>query len=241
MKKRNYTQLFILMTLVLSNGAMAQKFKKYKSKTKLNKNVGNTISDELDQINANPASAEEVDQFGRNKKNKKIKVNDKFVSLNPETAFGPEIVEKFEFEKANLTDLTKHMQKLTGINLILDKNTFDEIGKISGSSIYGDDGGLEDFTPANFLLGFGKINNRSIIIGGEDFTLKGGSPNAAGLRKSIYTEDLALKYKIPLIRLHEGGGGSVAGANNSKSQSNLPSSEPVFSKNRFQVQGGPPQ
>jgi len=120
------------------------------------------------------------------------------------------------------------------INLILDKNTFDEIGKISGSSIYGDDGGLEDFTPANFLLGFGKINNRSIIIGGEDFTLKGGSPNAAGLRKSIYTEDLALKYKIPLIRLHEGGGGSVAGANNSKSQSNLPSSEPVFSKNRFQ-------
>ena len=27
------------------------------------------------------------------------------------------IVEKFEFEKANLTDLTKHMQKLTGINL----------------------------------------------------------------------------------------------------------------------------
>ena len=33
-----------------------------------------------------------------------------------------EIVEKFEFEKANLTDLTKHMQKLTGINLILDKD-----------------------------------------------------------------------------------------------------------------------
>ena len=71
---------------------------------------------------------------------------------------------------------------------------------------------MEDFTPANFLLGFGKINKRDIIIGGEDFTLKGGSPNPAGLRKSIYTEELALKYKLPLIRLHEGGGGSVTGS-----------------------------
>ena len=32
------------------------------------------------------------------------------------------------------------------------------------------------------------------IVGGEDFTLKGGSPNAAGLRKSVYTEELALQF-----------------------------------------------
>ena len=51
-----------------------------------------------------------------------------------------------------------------------------------------------------------------IVIGGEDFTMKGGSPNPSGLRKSVYTEELALKYKIPLVRLHEGGGGSVAGS-----------------------------
>ena len=63
-----------------------------------------------------------------------------------------------------------------------------------------------------FLLGFGKINNRHVKIGGEDFTLKGGSPNPAGLRKSIYTEELALKYLLPLVRLHEGGGGSVTGS-----------------------------
>ena len=87
------------------------------------------------------------------------------------------------------------------LDIILDKDSFDELGKISGSAIYSDNGELEDFTPANFLLGFGKINNRQVIIGGEDFTLKGGSPNPAGLRKSIYTEELALQYKIPLIRL----------------------------------------
>ena len=120
------------------------------------------------------------------------------------------------------------------IDFILDKDSFDEIGKISGSANLNDRGELEDFTPANFLLGFGKINKRDIIIGGEDFTLKGGSPNPAGLRKSIYTEDLALKYKLPLIRLHEGGGGSVTGSGGSAKKPTIPNSEPVFSKNRFQ-------
>jgi hypothetical protein len=33
-----------------------------------------------------------------------------------------------------------------------------------------------------------------------------------GLRKSVYTESLAIQFKRPLIRFHEGGGGSVAGA-----------------------------
>ena len=121
------------------------------------------------------------------------------------------------------------------INLILDKNSFDEIGKISGSASYNEKGDLEKFTPANFLLGFGKINNRQVIIGGEDFTLKGGTPNPAGLRKSIYTEELALKYKFPLIRLHEGGGGSVTGSGGSAKKPTIPNSEPVYSKNRFQA------
>ena len=71
------------------------------------------------------------------------------------------------------------------LDLILDKDSFDEIGKISGSASYNEKGDFENFTPANFLLGFGKINNKQVIIGGEDFTLKGGSPNPAGLRKSI--------------------------------------------------------
>ena len=55
-----------------------------------------------------------------------------------------------------------------------------------------------------------------MIVGGEDFTVRGGSPNPAGLRKSVYTEQLALQYKVPLIRLHEGGGGSVSGTNKRK-------------------------
>jgi len=52
----------------------------------------------------------------------------KYVNLNPETAFGPEIITSFDFPDTDIMVITKHMQKLTGINLILDK---DVKGKVS--------------------------------------------------------------------------------------------------------------
>ena len=54
--------------------------------------------------------------------------SNKYVNLNPETAFGPEIVESFDFPDTDIMEITRHMQKLTGINLILDK---DVKGKVS--------------------------------------------------------------------------------------------------------------
>ena len=73
------------------------------------------------------------DTFGRShlKKSKPANADKKFVNLNPETAFGPEVVTSFDFPNVSILDLTKHMQKLTGLNLILDK---DIKGKISISS-----------------------------------------------------------------------------------------------------------
>ena len=58
------------------------------------------------------------------------------------------------------------------VSILLDDSSFQEIGKIAGDAEYDENGELKDFRPANFLLGFGKINKRSVVIGGEDFTLK---------------------------------------------------------------------
>ena len=58
------------------------------------------------------------------------------------------------------------------INRILDSKSFNEIGKSAGFSEYNDNGSLKKFTPGNFILGFGKINKRPVIIGGEDFFFK---------------------------------------------------------------------
>ena len=101
------------------------------------------------------------------------------------------------------------------IDRLLDPDTFEEIGPAAGSPRHGADGELEGFDPANFILGFGKVDGRRIVVGGEDFTLRGGSPSPAGLRKSVYAEELAVQYRLPLVRLHEGSGGSVAGTGGS--------------------------
>lgn len=78
-------------------------------------------------------SSGSADTFGRKrtKSASPTKTDKKFVNLNPETAFGPEVVTAFDFPNVSILDLTKHMQKLTGLNLILDK---DIKGKISISS-----------------------------------------------------------------------------------------------------------
>jgi len=94
------------------------------------------------------------------------------------------------------------------IEALLDAGSFEEVGAGAGDSERDNDGALASFQPANYVLGFGKIDGRRCIVGGEDFTLKGGSPSEAGLRKSVYSEQLACQYRVPLIRLHEGAGGT---------------------------------
>ncbi|WP_315832389.1 acyl-CoA carboxylase subunit beta [Bradyrhizobium prioriisuperbiae] len=117
------------------------------------------------------------------------------------------------------------------IDRVLDEGSLREVGPIAGAGERNDDGSLS-FTPANFVLGIGKIAGRHCVIGGEDFTMGAGSPNAAGLRKSIYTEDLALQYRIPLVRLHEGSGASITGSGG-KTAKTLP--EPVYARDRFEA------
>ena len=115
------------------------------------------------------------------------------------------------------------------IQSLLDSNTFQEVGPGAGGSERDKNGQLISFTPANFVVGLGKIDGRRCVVSGEDFTVKGGSPNAAGLRKSIYAEHLACRHRVPLVRLHEGGGGSVGSAPNS----NTTVGTPVYEPHRF--------
>jgi general secretion pathway protein D len=99
-------------------------FKKFQSKTEYNQQNDSEATSALLE-NAEELEVGEEDVFGRGnsvRPNSVIKKDNKYVNLNPDTAFGPEVVESFDFPNATLVDLTKHMQKLTGINLILDKD-----------------------------------------------------------------------------------------------------------------------
>ena len=115
------------------------------------------------------------------------------------------------------------------IAALVDPGSFAEHGIGAGGAERDPQGNLTDFTPGNYVTGLAKIDDRLTAVGGEDFTVRGGSPNAAGLRKSVYVEQLALQFKVPLVRIHEGGGGSVTG-----STGKGPVGSPVYEKPRFQ-------
>lgn len=97
------------------------------------------------------------------------------------------------------------------INALADADSFHEIGALAGKASYSEDAKLESFTPSNFVLGTAKINGRRVVIGGDDFTVRGGSADAKVGDKSGYGEQYALEMRMPLVRLIDGsgGGGSV--------------------------------
>ena len=97
------------------------------------------------------------------------------------------------------------------IEALLDAGSFHETGAIAGAARYGDDGALRDFTPANMVIGRGRIGGRRAVVQGDDFTVRGGAADAAIWQKMVYAERLARDERVPLVRLVDGtgGGGSV--------------------------------
>ena len=119
------------------------------------------------------------------------------------------------------------------IDGLIDPASFREQGPIAGHGETNERGELTSFTPANYVLGFGRIDGRPVVVGGEDFTLKGGSPSPAGFRKSVMAEELAVRYRLPLVRFLEGGGGSVPRPRGGGGRAPAPSMESVNAPPRF--------
>ena len=94
---------------------------------------------------------------------------------------------------------------------LVDPGTFHELGKIAGRAFYDERNDLEELTPSNFIFGRAKVDGRPIVVGGDDFTVRGGSADATIKGKHNMCERMAHELRLPLIRLVEGsgGGGSV--------------------------------
>src|SRR6202041_3492335 len=97
------------------------------------------------------------------------------------------------------------------IAALLDEGSFHEVGALAGTADYDETGELASFIPANFVTGTGRLDGRKAVIGGDDFTVRGGAAGASIVGKQIYAERLANEARLPIIRLVEGtgGGGSV--------------------------------
>src|SRR2546426_2509150 len=116
---------------------------------------------------------------------------------------GPERVKR-QHDGGRLTILER-------VAKLADPGSFHEIGKIAGSARYDSKNDLVAFTPSNFVFGRAEIDGRPVVIGGDDFTVRGGSADATIKGKHNQCERMAHDLRLPLIRLVEGsgGGGSV--------------------------------
>ena len=99
---------------------------------------------------------------------------------------------------------------------LVDPGSFQEVGKLTGQAQYAEDGTLEGVIPAPYVMGLADIGGRPVAIGGEDFTVRGGTSWSGDRKKGGqggFVEDLAHQYRIPLVNLIDGAGGSVTSIN----------------------------
>lgn len=96
------------------------------------------------------------------------------------------------------------------IDTLVDAGSFQEVGQLTGTASY-EGGKVTKVVPAPFVMGFAKIEGRSVAVGGEDFSVRGGVNWGARSKggQGGFSGDLAYEYCIPLVNLCHGAGGSV--------------------------------
>ncbi|MYN13479.1 methylmalonyl-CoA carboxyltransferase [Pusillimonas sp. TS35] len=108
----------------------------------------------------------------------------------------------------------KNAGKLTvreRIEGIADQGSFTEIGALAGSGQYDAQGKILGVTPSNLVVGRARIDDRPVVLMGDDFTVRGGANDGAVGEKLVYAERMAGDLRLPVVRLVDGtgGGGSV--------------------------------
>jgi len=104
------------------------------------------------------------------------------------------------------------------IDKLTEPGSFQEVGQLAGAATW-EGGKFKDIVPAPYVMGLAKVDGRWVAIGGEDFTVRGGSSAGLARRKGGqggFVEDMAREYRIPMINLIDGTGANVASAIKSK-------------------------
>jgi acetyl-CoA carboxylase carboxyltransferase component len=97
------------------------------------------------------------------------------------------------------------------VDRLLDPGSFRETGSLASKVEYDEDGSLKSYTPSNFVTGRGAIDGRPVVIGCDDFSVRGGAADGAVGNKMGWSEKQARELRVPVVRLVDGtgGGGSV--------------------------------
>ena len=97
------------------------------------------------------------------------------------------------------------------IAALTDTASFQEVGRLTGQGTYVD-GRVTQVIPMPYVMGLATIDGRPVAVGGEDFTVRGGTGMGDLRRKGGqggFVEDLAYEYRIPLVNFVDGAGGTA--------------------------------
>ena len=94
------------------------------------------------------------------------------------------------------------------IEKMVDAGSFIGAGPMVGAAEFDEKGNLIEFSPGGYVMGLGEIDGRPVAIGGDDFTISGGSPHNVHKTPADFVQPLAVQYGIPYVQLIEGVGHS---------------------------------
>jgi len=92
------------------------------------------------------------------------------------------------------------------IQRLLDRDSFNEVGLLAHSDV----AGMEEKTPADGkICGYGTIDQRTVVVLADDFSVLAGSGGRVGGKKYTKLCRHAIEKGYPMINLGEGGGARI--------------------------------
>ena len=89
------------------------------------------------------------------------------------------------------------------LDLLFDKDTFEEMGRFAGGDIAGDRAG------SAVITGFGLVYGRKVGVYAQDFSVRGGTLGRAEGEKICRLMDMALRIKVPIVAMIDSGGARI--------------------------------
>lgn len=95
------------------------------------------------------------------------------------------------------------------IALLVDKDSFEEIGKFVVHRSQEFDLDKERYLGDGVVTGYGTVEGRLVYVFSQDFTVFGGSLSEAHAEKIVRIMELAMKNGVPIIGLNDSGGARI--------------------------------
>ena len=95
------------------------------------------------------------------------------------------------------------------IQILLDDNTFEEIGMLVTHRCTDFDMQQEQYLGDGVVTGYGNINGRLVYVVSQDFTVFGGSLSETHAEKICKIMDMAMQNGAPVIGLNDSGGARI--------------------------------